>query len=118
MAEVIGEHKAAHLFRPSFFTWMALVMAFFIFGGFSMTYFQPVLARTGLSYPPIVHLHGIIFFSWIVLLVIQPVLVNLGNVKLHRSVGTFGIVVASMLILIGNIHYHHVCGLFCGQSSA
>jgi len=103
MAEVIGERKASRSSRPSFFTWMAFAMAFFIFGGFSMTYFQPVLTRTGLSYPPIVHLHGFIFFSWMILLIVQPALVNLGNVKLHRSVGTFGIVVASMLILMGTL---------------
>jgi len=113
MAVVGGDYKKAPSFRPSFFTWMALAMAFFIFAGFSMTYFQPVLTRTGLSYPPVVHLHGAIFFCWILLLLIQPVLVNMGNFKLHRSVGTFGIVIASMLILMGTL----ITIMFAGASA-
>lgn len=113
MAEVVGDYKKARSFRPSFFTWMALATAFFIFAGFSMTYFQPLLTHTGLSYPPVVHLHGVIFFCWILLLVIQPVLVNMGNIKLHRSVGTFGIVIASMLILMGTL----ITIMFAGASA-
>lgn len=103
MAEIIASNKKTFAFKPSFFFWMALAMAFFIFAGFGLTYLQPMTAGSGPSYPPIVHLHGIIFFSWIILLVVQPLLVNTGNVKLHRSLGTFGIVVAGMLILLGSV---------------
>lgn len=113
MAVVGGDYKKAPSFRPSFFTWMALAMIFFIFAGFSMTYFQPVLTRTGLSFPPVVHLHGAIFFCWILLLLIQSVLVNMGNVKLHRSVGMFGIAIASMLALMGTL----ITIMFAGASA-
>jgi len=29
-------------FRPSFFFWMTLLMAFFVFSGFGMTYWYPM----------------------------------------------------------------------------
>jgi len=36
-------------FRPSFYFYMTLLMAFFVFGGFSMTYWYPMAAGT---FPP------------------------------------------------------------------
>lgn len=63
--------KAARKFRPSFFFWMTLAMAFFVFGGFGMTYLLPMSGGTFPPAPPIVHLHGLIFFSWMILLVVQ-----------------------------------------------
>jgi len=32
----------ARRFRPSFFFWLVLAMAFFVFGGFGMTYLVPL----------------------------------------------------------------------------
>jgi len=88
-------------FRPSFFFWMTLVMCFFVFGGFGMTYLFPLTRGTFPPAPPIVHLHGLIFFSWMILLVVQAGLVGAGNVKLHRSLGTFGIAHAAVVIYTG-----------------
>ena len=83
--------KAARRFRPSFFFWMTLAMAFFVLGGFGMSYIVPMGEGTFPPAPPIVHLHGLIFFSWMILLVTQSALVGAGNVRLHRSLGTWGI---------------------------
>ena len=92
---------AARTFRPSFFFWMTLAMCFFVFGGFGMTYLFPLTTGTFPPAPPIVHLHGLIFFSWMILLVVQAGLVGAGNVKLHRSLGTFGIAHAAVVIYTG-----------------
>jgi hypothetical protein len=91
----------ARRFRPSFFFWMTLTMCFFVFGGFGMTYLFPLTAGTFPPAPPIVHLHGLLFFSWMILLVVQTGLIGAGNVKLHRSVGTFGIAHAAVIIYTG-----------------
>jgi hypothetical protein len=93
--------SAHSAFRPSFYTGMVLVMAFFVFGGFGMTYWAPL--ATG-SFPPaplVVHLHGLVYFSWMLLLIAQPLLVNMRNVALHRSVGTFGIALATLVMVMG-----------------
>jgi hypothetical protein len=88
-------------FRPSFFFWMTVAMSFFVFGGFGMTYLVPMTRGTFPPAPPIVHLHGAIFFSWMLLLVVQAGLVGAGNVRLHRSLGTFGIAHAAVMIYTG-----------------
>lgn len=88
-------------FRPSFHLWMVLVMCFFIFGGFGMTYLGPLASGSFPPAPPVVHLHGVVFFGWMLLLVTQSLLVNVRNVRLHRSLGTFGIAYAGVIVLLG-----------------
>lgn len=88
-------------FRPSFHLAMVLVMCAFVFGGFGMTYLGPLASDTFPPAPPIVHLHGVVFFSWMVLLVVQSALVNARNVKAHRSLGLFGIAVATLVVTMG-----------------
>lgn len=87
--------------RTSFHLWMALLMSFFVFGGFGMTYLKPMALGTMPPTPPVVHLHGGFFFSWMLMLVTQSVLVNARNVRLHRSLGTLGIALAGILVLMG-----------------
>ena len=89
--------------RSRFFLWMTVVMAVFVFGGFGMTYWLPMVHGTFPPAPPVVHLHGLVHFSWILLLVTQALLVNKGNVALHRSLGTFGIALAVAVIFMGAI---------------
>lgn len=88
-------------FRPSFHLWMALLMCVFIFGGFGMTYLGPLASGTFPPAPPLVHLHGIVFFGWMLLLVTQSLLVNVRNARLHRSLGTFGIAYGGVLVFLG-----------------
>ena len=88
-------------FRPSFHLWMALAMCGFIFGGFGLTYLGPLATGRFAPAPPIVHLHGVVFFGWMVLLVVQSLLVNVKNVRLHRSLGTYGIAHAGVLVFLG-----------------
>jgi hypothetical protein len=102
-AAVGGSRAGARAFRPSFFFWMTVVMAVFVFGGFGMTYLIPLASGTLRPAPPVVHLHGIVFFSWILLLVAQPMLVGFRNMSLHRSLGTFGIALATAIMFMGFI---------------
>jgi hypothetical protein len=97
----VASRSAASGFRPSFHLWISLLMALFVFGGFGMTYLGPLAAGTLQPAPPIVHLHGVAFFAWTLLLVTQAVLVNAKNVRLHRSLGTFGIALAGIIFLLG-----------------
>jgi hypothetical protein len=92
---------AATTFSASFYFWMVLLMAFFVFGGFGMTYWYPLAAGTFRPAPPVVHLHGFTYFAWMVLLITQASLVNVRNVALHRSLGMFGIALAMAVIIMG-----------------
>ncbi len=97
----VAKGPANAAFRPSFHLWMTLLMALFVFGGFGMTYIGPMVEGTFPHAPPVVHLHGAIFFTWTILLVTQAALVNVRNVRLHRSLGTFGIAWAAVVVFMG-----------------
>jgi len=91
----------ARRFRPSFSFWMILAMCFFVFGGFGMHSFVPALRGEFAPAPPVVHLHGMVFIAWMILLLVQSALVGAGNVRLHRALGTWGIAQGTATILIG-----------------
>ena len=101
MAEAIATKAIGRSFQPSFFFWMTVIMAGFVFSGFGLTYLQPMAAGTLAPMPPAIHVHGLFYFSWMILLITQSFLVNVRNVRLHRSVGTFGIVIATGLLILG-----------------
>ena len=103
MATIVegAKTKSAARFRPSFHLVLVLVMAAFVFIGFGITYLVPITTGTRPPDSPIVHLHGFAFFSWMLLLVMQTVLVNAKNVRLHRSLGMFGIAVATFAVTMG-----------------
>lgn len=101
MASVSEEGAPRAGFRPSFHLWMVLLMCGFVFLGFGMTYLVPTATGTRSGDPPVVHLHGITFFSWMVLLLVQALLVNVKQVKLHRSLGTFGIAIGTLVVFMG-----------------
>lgn len=92
---------AARAFRPTFFFWLALAMCFFVFAGFGIHSAIPALRGDFPPAPPIVHLHGLIFISWMLLLLAQTGLVSVGNVKLHRSLGMWGVAHATAIMIIG-----------------
>jgi len=103
MAQAIASTDVRPSFRRSFFFWMTVVMAFFIFSGFGLTYWIPMATGSSAPLPPVVHLHGLFFFSWIALLVTQATLINVRNVQLHRSLGTFGIGIGTGVVLVGTL---------------
>ena len=103
MTQAIIADDVKRSFRPSFFLWMTVVMAFFIFSGFGLTYWIPMATGSLAPVPPVVHLHGLFFFSWIVLLVAQSVLINVRNVPLHRSLGMLGIGIGTGVLLVGTL---------------
>lgn len=103
MATTLTDSAARRPFQPSFFFWMTVVMAFFIFSGFGITYFLPMATGDLTPLPPIVHLHGLFFSAWMILLLAQATLVNVHRVALHRSLGTFGIAIATGVVITGAI---------------
>lgn len=90
-------------FRPSFFLWMTLLMNFFVFGGFGLSYFMPMAKGSFPPAPPVVHLHAAVHFLWMVMLTTQPLLVNVGKVSLHRSLGNLGIAVGTGVFFTGGL---------------
>ena len=83
-----------------FFTTMSVIMLAIVFMGFASSYF---LRGAVLSHLPsvLVHLHGAVFTSWIILFVVQSSLVSAGNIRLHRKLGILGAVIAGLMVILG-----------------
>jgi hypothetical protein len=103
MTTTLPNTNNSRTFQPSFFFWITVIMSLLIFTGFGLTYWQPMIAGTMRPAPPIVHIHGFVFFCWMILLMVQSSLVCVGKVTLHRSIGTFGIAAATSILLVGTL---------------
>jgi hypothetical protein len=76
---------------------MARLSAIIAFAGFTRTYVLPV-ATNRFDGPALIHLHGILFFSWMVLFVWQSGLVRRRRVEAHRAWGMAGIALATAMV--------------------
>jgi hypothetical protein len=87
-----------------FFGGMAVIVLITVFIGFAPTFYltkwmappHPMLPLT-----PLVILHGSVFTSWILLLVLQTALVTGGRTDLHRRLGIFGACLAAAMVVLG-----------------
>jgi hypothetical protein len=83
-----------------FFTGMAMAIVLTIFAGFAPSYYLKGVFGT----PPIsafLHLHGILFTSWVLLFLTQASLVAAGRTDVHRRLGVVGGSLAVLMSVIG-----------------
>jgi hypothetical protein len=84
-----------------FHTRMAVAFLITAVGGFGPTYFfKPIHSSPPL--PPLLHVHGLVFTAWLVLLIVQTGLVRSNRVDLHKRLGIFGAVLAALMLLLGS----------------
>jgi hypothetical protein len=75
-------------------------MSLIVFVGFWPTYFSQAL-RGIPDRPLVIHIHGLVFVGWMVLLVTQVVLAATGRMQMHRSLGTIGIAYGFLVLAMG-----------------
>lgn len=85
---------------PQFFVFASIACVLTAFLGFTPTYFSP-LAQGSFRGHTIIHLHGILFFSWTLFFAFQSWLVASGNTRLHRETGLLGISIATAMLFLG-----------------
>ncbi len=79
---------------------LAAAFAAVTFAGFAPSYFLRGLSdRPPLS--PLLHLHGVVFTSWLLLLLVQTTLVASHRVRWHRRMGIGGAVLAALMVPLG-----------------
>lgn len=83
-----------------FFSGMAVAAAIIIAIGFAPSYFLKGLYG-GPPLSTVVHVHGAVFTSWIVLLVLQSALVAARRVRLHRTLGTVSVALVPAMLVVG-----------------
>ena len=83
-----------------FFTGMAVAALLTVLAGFAPTYYL----KGAFGAPPLstlVHLHGMLFTSWILLFLTQTSLIAARRTDLHRRLGIAGGVVAVLMLVVG-----------------
>lgn len=86
---------------------MSLACAATAFLGFAPTYFVP-LSRGAFSASPLIHFHGLLFFTWTLYFVLQTWLAASGRVVNHRSLGIAGVSLATAMTIFGFLASVHV----------
>jgi hypothetical protein len=83
-----------------FYVGMAIAVLITVFLGFSRSYFlKGYFGSPELSLH--VHIHGLVFTSWVLLFLAQTSLVATGRTDLHRKLGVGGAVLAALLLIMG-----------------
>jgi hypothetical protein len=85
-----------------FYLYAVLGAAIIVFVGFAQSYFLKDFFGTPPLYP-LLHLHGLVMTSWFVLFATQAWLIETHRVHLHRRLGVFGALLASMMLIFGAI---------------
>ncbi len=86
---------------------MALTCAAVAFIGFAPTYWLP-LASGSLSAAPVIHVHGLLFFSWTLFFAFQTWVAASGQVSRHRELGMIGISLATAMTIMGFLASVHI----------
>ena len=101
-APVGGPERAA---ERRFYAAMAWTMLGVVFLGFARSYYlRPLFPELHASTPPerfFYAVHGVLFTLWIVLLAVQPTLIAVRRLDLHRLLGWIGTGLAVAMIVAG-----------------
>jgi hypothetical protein len=79
---------------------MSVVSLGIVYYGFAHSYFLAGTVRAPLP-NVLIHIHGAVFTSWIILLLIQNALVVTHNVTIHRKLGMWGFGLAASMFVLG-----------------
>lgn len=83
-----------------FYVGVAIAVLITVFLGFSRSYFlKAYYGSPELSVH--VHIHGLVFTSWVLLFLAQTTLVATDRTDLHRKLGVGGAVLAALLLIMG-----------------
>jgi hypothetical protein len=97
MEATLANGSAVRSNNQRFHLWMAVVFLSIAFGGFIPTYWARVADGT-FHEPPIVHIHGVLLFTWTLFYFIQTAWIASGRTRTHRAWGLAGIALFSVLV--------------------
>ena len=83
------------------YTWFAILMPFIVLLGFARTYYLKGFFETPAIPGLLVHLHGAVMTSWVILFVVQVWLVSSRRVKVHQRLGKIGALLALLVFVVG-----------------
>jgi hypothetical protein len=96
----VSRHQSDRRFDKLFFSGMAVVILASVFVGFAHSYYLAGVFKAPLP-NLLIHIHGVVFSCWILLLIVQTSLVAAGRVDLHRRLGLVGFALACLVVILG-----------------
>ena len=85
-----------------FYLGLTVAMALSVYVGFARSFFlRPLFPTWPSPSEPIFYVHGAVFASWCVLMVVQAALVTARRTPLHRQIGVFGALLAGTMVVLG-----------------
>jgi hypothetical protein len=85
-----------------FFPAMALLILVIVITGFAQSYFLAGMLRAKLP-NTLVHIHGALFVSWILLLLIQTTLVSVRRLRWHIALGVMGVILPPLMLIFATL---------------
>jgi hypothetical protein len=89
-----------------FYTGAGLAVAATVLWGFAPSFYlsrwlaaPPTAPEIGL----LLAAHGLVFSIWVALMMVQPLLIARRNIPVHRALGLFGVGVATLMVVLGNV---------------
>jgi hypothetical protein len=92
--------KVNQFLKRQFYFLMSLLVAGVVIYGFSHTIVAGLL-RPAVKPPALLWVHGVVFFAWVGLFVLQSVLVRLRKVRVHRFLGWGFAAIGAMVPVLG-----------------
>jgi hypothetical protein len=80
---------------------MAIALTLTVLAGFSRSYYFNDFVADPFPLTPLLHLHGVVYSAWMVLLVVQTALIARGHSSWHRRLGIVGCAIAASVIVLG-----------------
>lgn len=99
-ASASNVRAAAVRSQHAFYVGAALVAAAVVFLGFARTYYLKEFFGTR-PLPLLLHIHGVVMTSWLVLLGVQTTLVATHRTHIHRRLGIAGAFLAVAMLVVG-----------------
>src|SRR5215471_9947138 len=83
------------------YAWAAVFVPIIVFIGFARSYYLKAIFHTPALPGPLVHLHGIVMTSWVVLFIAQVSLIAAHRTRVHQRVGVLGAILAALIVVVG-----------------
>src|SRR5215813_1470295 len=93
---------SARLRDRRFYLFITILATVLVFAGFARTfYLNGWFAK--LALPPLFIMHGVVFSSWLVILVTQTFLVSAKKIQVHKRLGYASIALVVAMFVLGSI---------------
>jgi hypothetical protein len=97
---LVSTRKKPAVISRYFYVFTGVLALLFVVAGFSGTYLIPVSTGT-FAGRTIHHIHGLVYFLWIILMIVQPILVQTHKIRIHKKIGYAGFALAMAMIIAG-----------------